>query len=118
MPFDYNTCNFIAPYPFVFQAACLLYANTVTPLSSNDLIKPLTLGEIGAARCSSFWDYSDELVILVGVTGILKAGAGVDGRSLDIFVRRGIVDIPECHWEAAALLAVGSIWCRDFLLSG
>lgn len=40
---------------------------------------------------SSFCDYSDELVVLVGFTGIVKAGAGVGGRSLDIITEGGFL---------------------------
>lgn len=50
------------------------------------------------------------------VTGIVKAGAGVDERSLDILAGGWIAGIPECHWQAAALPAVGNIWYKDFLL--
>lgn len=46
--------------------------------------------EISANQISKFCSYFDGLMMIVCVTGIVRAGA-------------------ECHWEAAALLAVGSI---------
>ena len=52
------------------------------------------------------------------VTGSVKAGAGVDERSLDILTAEWLVDIPECHWEAAALLAAGNTWYMGSLLFG
>lgn len=61
---------------------------------------------------------SDESMTRLRITGIAKAGAGVNGRLLDIPTEGWAIDIPECHWEAAALLAVGNIWCKDFLLFG
>lgn len=65
--------------------------------------------EISANQISKFCSYFDGLMMIVCVTGIVRAGAGADEWSIDIITGWWIFDIPECHWEAAALLAVGSI---------
>lgn len=51
-------------------------------------------------------------------TGIVMAGAVADERSLDMLTEWWIVDVLECHWVAAALLAVGNIWYMGSLLFG
>lgn len=65
-----------------------------------------------------FCKLSDESTEIVRVTGSVKAGAGVDERSLDILTAEWLIDIPECHWEAAALLAAGNTWYMGSLLFG
>lgn len=100
------------PFPLsVFRAGwvCIVCGQGYCCTVQKRLDETLTLGQIGAARCASFCDYSDELVMLVGFTGIVEAGAGVGGRLLDIITGDERFDIPECHSEVAALLAAGSI---------
>ena len=52
------------------------------------------------------------------ITGIVKAEATVNEGSMNILTEGWTSCIPECHWEAAVLLAVDSISCKDFLLFG
>ena len=98
MSLGYSTCDMVAPFTFVVHAA------------------QVGLDEILCIVKLIWASPSDELVMSSQITGIAKAGAGADGRLLDIPMEGWTIDIPEYHWEAAALLAVGNIWYRDSLL--
>ena len=117
MSFDYGTSGMVAPIPLAVHAARLCHEDVVAPLSILDPTETCNLGEIKSDRISSLCHYSDESM-LVRVTGIVGAGAGVIGPSLDILAGGWIVHIPEYHWEAAALLAVGNTWYMGSLLFG
>lgn len=100
MDFDYGTCHMVAPFTFVFHAG-VVYGDIFT-LSSVDSIECSTLGGIKGNQGNQIailCIFSDESMLNVQVTGIVKAGAVY-------------------HSPAAALLVVGNIWCMGSLPFG
>ncbi len=74
--FGYCTC--VVPFTFVVHAAYLSYDNLDAPLSNAGSIEIFTFGETDNDQLSSFCMFLDESLMIVGITDIVKAGAGGD----------------------------------------
>ncbi len=89
MSFDYSTCKMVAPFISEVDAD-VCYDEAVAPLStvnSRDHQSWWIEGYQTLRFCSCF----EEPTMIVRVTGIVKAGAGVEERSLDIHMRGSTV---------------------------